>query len=373
MAKILHTGDIHLGAKVTGLGKSGDKVRAALKDSFTKMIDICLESRVDAFVVAGDLFDSNRISKPLLDFAMREIGRLGDIPAIVIPGTHDCLEDNCLYSTLHANECPENLYLFNDPEKTKFTFSDKGLTFYASPNEGTRSKQSPLNGLTRDSSPGYHIAIAHGSLAIPGKSAPDDFPMEIDEIEGSGFDYVALGHWHSHMRAPTQRVPASYCGSPEPLSFKQTDAGFAAMVELAEGKVIVDKIQVGKLEWRTIELPCTSYKYTLELEREISKYVGENKLLKVILTGLFPADGYIDFDRLYEHMADSFLYLDLDNRSQSIPENLEEQNLPETTILGQYIKMLSADIKQEQDPEQQELLRNGLKLGYALLSGKDAI
>jgi DNA repair exonuclease SbcCD nuclease subunit len=373
MAKILHTGDIHLGIKLAGLGKSGDKVRAALKDSFTKMIDICLESKVDAFIVAGDLFDSNRISKPLLDFAMREMGRLGDIPAIVIPGTHDCLEDNSLFNTLHENECPENLYLFNDPEKRKISFPDLGLTFYVNPNQGTRSKESPLKDLTPDSSPGYHIAIAHGSLAIPGKSAPDDFPIGLEEIENSGFDYISLGHWHSHMRAPTQKVPAVYCGSPEPLSFKQRDAGWAALVEFAEGKVQVDKIQVGKLEWNTIELPCTSYKYTLELEREISKHVGEDKLLRVILTGIFPADGFIDFDRLYDHMADSFLYLDLVNRSQSVPENLDELNMPETTILGQYIGMLSGEIKEEQDPEKQELLRDSLKLGYALLSGKDAI
>ena len=84
MAKILHTGDIHLGIKLSGLGKSGDKVRASLKDAFARMIDICLESDVDAFVIAGDLFDSNRVSKPLLDFALREIARLLDRGLIVL-------------------------------------------------------------------------------------------------------------------------------------------------------------------------------------------------------------------------------------------------------------------------------------------------
>jgi DNA repair exonuclease SbcCD nuclease subunit len=373
MAKILHTGDVHLGIKLAGLGKSGDKVRAALKDAFSRMIDICLESNVDAFVIAGDLFDSNRISKPLLDFALREIARLQKIPAIVIPGTHDCLEENSVYSTLDKKEYPDNFYLFNDPEKTSKAFPDLGLTFYARPNQGTRSKESPLVDLHPESTPGYHIAIAHGSLAIPGKSAPDDFPISSDEIEKSGFNYVALGHWHSYMRTPTQNVPGAYCGSPESISFKQKDSGWAAMVNLSEGKAEVEKIQIGKLEWNTIELPCTSYKYTLELEREISKNVGENKLLRVLLTGIFPSDGFIDFERLYEHMADSFLHLDIVNRSQSIPEDLEKLSFPETTIIGQYIKLLADQTKAEQDPEKTELLRDSLKLGYALLSGKDAI
>ena len=115
MAKILHTGDIHLGIKLTGLGKAGDKVRAALKNSFCRMVDICLESKVDAFIIAGDLFESNKVSKPLLDFALREIARLGNIPAIVIPGTHDCLDENSIYLSLKDQECPDNLFFFNNP------------------------------------------------------------------------------------------------------------------------------------------------------------------------------------------------------------------------------------------------------------------
>lgn len=373
MAKILHTGDIHLGIKLAGLGKSGDKVRAALKNAFSRMVDICLESNVDAFVISGDLFDSNRVSKPLLDFALREISRLNHIPVIAIPGTHDCLEENSVYTTIDKNDCPENFYIYDDPERPGMAFPDLGLTFYASPNQSARSKESPLAGLHPESTPGYHIALAHGSLAIPGKSAPDDFPITSDEIENSGFDYVALGHWHSYMRTPTQKVPGVYCGCPETISFKHKDSGWASMVNFIEGKVEVEKIQIGKLEWATIELPCTSYKYTLELEREISKNVGENKLLRVLLTGLFPSDGFIDFDRLYEHMADSFMYLDIVNRSESVPEDLENLSFPETTIIGQYIKLLAEQTKAEQNPEKIELLRDSLKLGYALLSGKDAI
>jgi len=373
MAKILHCGDIHLGIKLTGLGKAGDKVRASLKDAFSKMIDTCLESDIDAFIIAGDLFESNKISKPLLDFALREISRLNNIPAILIPGTHDCLEENSIYNTLRDEEVPDNLYMFDDPEKTRIGFPDLGLTFYCNPNQTVKSSNSPIKNLEPEKSPGYHIAIAHGSLQIPGKSSPDDWPIGLEEIENSGFDYIALGHWHSYMRAPTTKVPAVYCGSPEPLTFKQKDAGWGAIINLSEGKVEIDKIKIGKLEWNTIELSCQSFKYTLELERELSKHVGENKLLRVLLTGVFPSDGYIDFGRLLEHMGDQFLHLELIDRSQSVPENLEQMNLPETTILGQYIKLLAAEAQAQENPEQAHLLKESLKLGYALLSGKDAI
>lgn len=373
MAKIFHTGDIHLGIKLSGLGKSGDKVRASLKDAFARMINICLESDVDAFIIVGDLFDSNHVSKPLLDFALREIARLEKIPAIVIPGTHDCLEENSVWATIDKSECPDNLYVFNDPAKTRIAFPDLGLSFYARPNQTRKSTESPLAGLNPGSSPGYHIALAHGSLQIPGKSAPDDWPIGLEELESSGFDYIALGHWHSYLRAPTVNVPVAYSGSPEALSFKQMDAGWAALVELGDGKVEVEKFQIGKLEWSTVELPCQSYKYTLELEREITKHVGENHLLKILLTGIFPSDGYIDFERLHENMADQFLYLNVVNRSESIPEDLVNLSFPATTILGQYINLLAEETAKEQNPERAAILRESLTLGYALLSGKDAI
>jgi len=373
MAKILHTADLHLGLKLSGLGKSGDKVRAAIKDSFAKMIDICLEQDIDAFVIAGDLFDSNKVSKPLLDFALREISRLKNIPAIVIPGTHDYLDENSVLNTLDESECPENLYLFNNPEECKFAFPEMGLTFYANPNQSTKSEQSPLEDLRPDSAPGYHIAIAHGSLAIPGKFAPDDWPITLEEIENSGFDYIALGHWHSFMRGPTLKVPAVYCGTPETISFKQKDSGYASIVTFSEGNVEIEKVKIGHLEWETMELPSTSFKYTLELEREISKYVDENRLLKISLTGIFPSDGFVDFERLHENLADKYLYLKIIDQSQSVPEDMESLSLPETTILGQYIKLLTEQAKTEQKPEQAELLQDSLKLGYALLSGKDSI
>jgi hypothetical protein len=157
------------------------------------------------------------------------------------------------------------------------------------------------------------------------------------------------------------------------LSFKHQEAGWAAIVDLQEDKVEVEKVRIGKLEWQTIELPCTSFKYTLELEREISKHVGENKLLKVLLTGVFPSDGFIDFDRLHENMADKFLYLAVSNRTETVPSEMLKMDLQDTTILGQYIRLVSEEIAAEENEYEAELLQDSLKLGYALLSGKDVI
>jgi len=373
MAKILHTGDIHLGIKLPGLGKSGDKVRASLKDAFIRMIDVCLEMDVAALVIAGDLFDSNRVSKPLIDFAMREIARLKNRPAIILPGASECQDENPIWATITKQECPDNLHLFGYPEQAKFHFPDLGLTFYGRPNSSIKPGESPLAGLVPDQTPGYHIAVAHGSLALPGKAAVDNWPITLDEIENSGFSYVALGHWHSFLRAPTLKVPAAYCGTPETLSFVQRDSGWCTLVNFQEGKTEVEKYRLGRLEWNTIELPCTSFKYTLELEREISKYVGEDKLLRALLIGVFPPEGYIDFDRLRSTLADQFLYLDIIDRSDSAAEELRQVRLPETTILGQFISIMSEQINSEKDEERKRLLRDSLKTGYALLSGKDAI
>ncbi len=45
MLKILHTADIHLGAKFSGLGNKGNSQREQLRATFRKVIATALEER----------------------------------------------------------------------------------------------------------------------------------------------------------------------------------------------------------------------------------------------------------------------------------------------------------------------------------------
>jgi DNA repair exonuclease SbcCD nuclease subunit len=249
-------------------------------------------------------------------------------------------------------------------------FEEKGLNFYGIPNMAPRSTMNPVASATRGDFEGKHVLLAHGSYLIPDRTAPDDHPFGLDDIDNSGFDYVALGHWHSFFELPTTLTKAAYCGSPETLAFDQTGSGHYVIVTLGDS-VSIEKRKVGKLEWQEIELSSASFKYTIEVERELQKYTSENKLLRVKLIGLTSTDSLIRQDELRDHLADSFLYLTVIDKTETVPDELRKLNLPRTTILGQFVRQVADAIDQTTDEDEKELLEESLRTGYAMLSGKD--
>ncbi len=372
MARILHTADVHLGIRLSGLGKAGDRVRSAIKTAFSDVIDTAISEKVDAVLIAGDLFDSNHVSGSLVRFALGEIARLGEIPCVVLPGTHDCLEEGSVLLGIDHDEKPPNMSIFLDAEHPVIRLEDKDLTFYGTPNMAGRSATNPVASVRRQDHDGRHILLAHGSYLIPGKTAADDHPFSLGDIDGSGFDYVALGHWHSFFELPTARTKAAYCGSPETVAFDQTDAGQVLIVDIGDS-VSMRKKETGQTKWQQLELSSASFRYAIEVEQEIQKHADENMLLRVRLTGLSSSEGVINTDDILDHMAESFMHLSIIDKTESVPQDLLDLNLPPTTILGQFIRKVSDAIDESEDPEEKGLLAESLRTGYALLSGKDVL
>ena len=59
MLRIIHTADVHLGARHDDLGEQATAQRERQFGAFKAAVDLALTERVDLFLVAGDLFDSN--------------------------------------------------------------------------------------------------------------------------------------------------------------------------------------------------------------------------------------------------------------------------------------------------------------------------
>jgi exonuclease SbcD len=372
MTKLIHTADIHLGVKLSGLGKAGDKVRAAAKQSLSDMITAAVDEKVDAFLIAGDLFESNSVSYSLMKFALSEIERLGDIPCLILPGTHDCLEPGSIYLTLEDSDRPDNLYIFDDPDNPVIEIEKLNVKFYGAPNVSARSRSNPIKAVRPDDSDLKHVLLAHGSYMIPGKTQDDDHPFSLDDIDNSGFDYIALGHWHSYFELPTKNTKAAYCGAPETIAFDQTGAGHYAIVTL-DDNVTLEKRKVGRTSWNEIELSAENFRYTIEIERELQKYIGVNNIIRAKLTGLASAENIVSIDEIIKNNAEKFLHLSIVDATETVPGNLREMKIPPTTILGQFIAQMSDAIESNEDPDEKELLNESLRTGFAMLSGKDVL
>ncbi len=83
--KIAHVSDCHLGAwRKESLNEMG-------YEAFERMVDICLEEKVDLVLISGDLYDNSNPKVDVVDLATRQLRRLRDknIPVYGIMGSHD--------------------------------------------------------------------------------------------------------------------------------------------------------------------------------------------------------------------------------------------------------------------------------------------
>jgi DNA repair protein SbcD/Mre11 len=84
--RLLHTADWHAGRVLRGMDRTPE-IRAALQE----MLQVAVSERVDAVLVAGDLFDSPNPSADAENAVYEFFLRLGEhnIPSVVIAGNHD--------------------------------------------------------------------------------------------------------------------------------------------------------------------------------------------------------------------------------------------------------------------------------------------
>ena len=71
--KILHTADIHIGARDAFLGTAAESRRFETLLTFERIVDLAKEKGADILAIAGDLFDSNTLPERFVDAVFNKI------------------------------------------------------------------------------------------------------------------------------------------------------------------------------------------------------------------------------------------------------------------------------------------------------------
>jgi DNA repair protein SbcD/Mre11 len=215
--RILHTADWHLGRLFHQRHLTEDQAEV-----LGQVIDIARDGKVDAIVVAGDVYDRG-VPPPdavrLLDDVLAEMLLGLKVPVIVVAGNHDSPERLAFGSRLLARQ---RLHLFGLPSSTLAPVvlcDDHGeVTFYVAPyaepalvrerlgdaavvdhDTGMRALLASM--LARRPRKGRAVFVGH-AFVQGGISSDSERPLSvggagsIDASRFEGFDYVALGHLH---------------------------------------------------------------------------------------------------------------------------------------------------------------------------------
>jgi DNA repair exonuclease SbcCD nuclease subunit len=395
MLRIIHTADVHLGARHDDLGEQAAAQRERQFAAFTATIDLALKDKVDLFLIAGDLFDSNVQPKRSVERVAAQLKRLVDakIRTVVIPGTHDCYDRASIYraydlKTLSGSTADDDLVTVLTPDQQRIHLPALDTVVHG-PVFGTkRAPHSPLRDL--DATAGdrpeatWRIGLVHGSVAIPGRTEHDDVVITTDEIAATNLDYLALGHWHSSRQGKAGAVTYAYAGAPEPVALDQDNAGKVLRVDVEEvggqRAVTVTEVQVGKTTFEKLDIDAATVASQPALIESLGKKGDPDLVLDARSVCVRPDELDLHPDEIETALAQSFLKVRI--RDTSLPALTEGALPPPDTIAGAFIRDLEGRIAEleatapdapgaEAIAAEAAELRDALRLGRLLLAGHE--
>lgn len=390
MLRLLHTADVHLGARHADLGDRATVLRERQFASFRASVELALSQNVDLFLVAGDLFDSNTQPRRSVERVAAELARLAraSIRSVIIPGTHDVYDGASIYRSYDLAgmaRSTNDWVVVLTPATPDVVFSSLDAIVYGRVVDAKSSARSPLAGfdVRSDTRAAWKIGMVHGSLLIPGRVESDGVAFTEEEIAGSGLDYLALGHWHSAMEGRAGLTTYAYSGAPEPVAVDQDGAGHALLVTLddRDGRhdVSIEPRRVGETRFERLELDVSTVKSQPDLIDNIGGHADGDLVLDVRLTGVSPDDLDLDLDEVERALASAFLRLRV--RDATIPAAPDAPAPPPDTVLGafcQEIERQLAGLAASNDPGANDPaaaaeaaeLREAQRLGRHLLEGR---
>lgn len=270
-----------------------DLVASATRKAFVSTIDLCLDEKVDALLIAGDLYDGEQTSMKTAGFIAAQLRRLDEagIRTFGIRGNHDA-----------ESKITKELVF---PDRVTFFKGSAGATTTVPGAGGRRDvvihgmsfprPHAPESLLPKFKPPvegAINIGLLHTSLA--GAEGHDRYaPCSVAELVGFGFDYWALGHVHKrqvHHEKPAIVMP----GIPQGRDINESGAKSVSLVTIDDGgPTQVDEHRTSTAQFERVAVDLTGIEdwpdamraigRRLAVEREAA--ASEQLITRIHLTG----------------------------------------------------------------------------------------
>lgn len=344
--RIVHISDVHLGSPLTArlsLPKIKER-KSELLSTFEKCIEEAILREAEIFIIAGDLFDTERVTRGTKEAVISAIERASNIDFLYLPGNHERLT---LFDGSVA--IPRNLKLFSED----WTYFDYGYLTVAGRSELSADMFSSLT-LEKDKK---NIVVLHGSLT----DRSSDENVGVRDAEGLGIDYIALGHYHSYGKTSIDsRGTAVYSGTPEGRGFDEIgECGFV-LIDTDGYSLRHSFVPIAKRVHRIIEADISEAKTRTDVDRIVDAAlfgVPSADIVRILLTGRHIPELSFDISGIVHRYTDKFYHFEAKDESGILidPENYRYDK----SLKGEFIRLVLS--KDELSDEQKEkIIMTGL-------------
>ena len=355
--KIIHTADLHLNSKMqTSLSaEKATERKEELMSTFRRMTKYAKENAIDAFIIAGDIFDGTKTPMKTVGNFIDCIKDCPETDFYCICGNHDA---DCLKK---FGDIPQNLKLFEDgwSSYTKGNVAFTGRDTISENMYGELALDPDL----------FNIVILHGSILPSG--AQDKDKITLSMLADKKINYLALGHIHSFDTQPFgEKGIACYPGCPEGRGFDECGIkGFVLVDTEKKGADMVQFVPVCKRQLHKVKVEIDQNDGRLsDFEKKIDDAVSEipsSDMVEATLCGKFRFGAEKDITLLSCRLNEKFYFARIkDNTSLYIDEN---DYIGDITLKGSFMRII-ANLKAESEDD---FLRDVAECGIRALRGED--
>ncbi len=346
--KLIHCADLHLDSPMEA-NLSTEKARerkGEILSTFAKTVRLAADGGVDAILIAGDLFDSDHITKKTEKYVLDLIAAHPGLCFFYLSGNHD--RGNALRT---ATDKPANLYTFDDGWQS-YTFGDVVITGSERPDVETLSLDA--NAL--------NIVLMHGQeRAGAGRSVAGEDVIRFGKLKNKGIDYLALGHLHEYRTARIDnRCTACYSGCLEGRGFDECGQKGYVLLEIEAGRISHRFVPIARRTLHTVSCDVSDFASQWELEERVLRAVegiAGGDLVKVELCGSCAAEVQKDLAHLTAILGERFYFAKVVDKSRLLicPEDYAH----DVSLKGEFIRLVMAS--KLKDEEKERVIACGLR------------
>ncbi|MBQ6727413.1 MAG: metallophosphoesterase [Clostridia bacterium] len=342
--KIIHTADLHLDSAIDTLPTDKSRVRRdEILRTFERTCEYAKINGVKVVIIAGDAFDSPRVSKKTAGRFAEAIKSAADTDFLYLSGNHDRA-----FLKTYGEILPDNFKVFKT-EWTTFRYDNVAITGIALDKFNAPFAYDNLRLNEKET----NIVCMHGQV-LGYKSEEAAETISIPLLKNKFIDYLALGHIHSFSEGVIdERGKFAYCGCPDGRGFDETGV---------KGFVLIDT-DSGAKGVKTEFVPFCSRIFTekeYSVDGEKSFYALRNRIVeemratfapesivKVILTGGHDADFIVDKEDLALRLNENFFFAKVYDKTAV--KVSEKDYAFDKSVRGEFVrKVLSSDLTEEE-------------------------
>jgi len=373
--RFIHTSDVHLDTSFSGSAfpsRLGDRKREAIRGTFRRIMEDARLQGVDFVLIAGDLFEDDRVTPDTIELLKRQFENVGAVRVFIAPGNHDPAAKGSPY--LEEN-WPQNVHVFVAEEFQSVELSHVGVAVTGFGFNHARLDTRHFRKLPALPKESFNLVVAHGSdvSRVPaGKSQHGPFTME--EIAGKNVGYCALGHYHQQRQLPNPFDGAQvwYSGIPEGRGWDEEGACGYLLGEILDGVVRVTSHRCNQFPLKTITVNCDTFSSREQIldailqQREV--HFDSTTILRVRITGSLDPRLDLSFSELEERLAEQVLFVQW--QDQTYPALDFESLAQEKTLRGKFVRLLNERIAAASE-EDRTVLERARIYGVEALQGRE--